>query len=162
MARSEISFLDPLDARGAAFVESIQQANTYHLLFWVNIIAECYGYRSFIIALIDENETICAGLPGLEVGSTLTGRRWTSLPFTNYCQPLYHGRNAFKSLTSESGFKIFDFGRSDFKNEGLRPYKNRWGTDETLLTYSLVSDLSSHLSSGRMVPFMHKIIRRKK
>lgn len=62
----------------------------------------------------------------------------------------------------ENGFKIFDFGRSDFKNEGLRTYKNRWGTDETPLTYSLLSDQSPHLSSGRMAPLMHKIIRRKK
>jgi len=99
MARAEISLLDPLDARWAAFVESIPQANIFHHPAWANLLAECYGYRSFIIALIDENETICAGLPVLEVSSALTGRRWTSLPFTDYCQPLYHDRNAFESLT---------------------------------------------------------------
>ena len=40
----------------------------------------------------------------------------------------------------EQGFRIFDFGRSDLDNRGLRNFKNNWGTQETPLKYSVISD----------------------
>lgn len=40
----------------------------------------------------------------------------------------------------ERGFRIFDFGRSDLANHGLRNFKNNWGAHETPLKYSVISD----------------------
>ncbi len=37
----------------------------------------------------------------LEISSALTGRRWTSLPFTDHCQPLYRDSNDLEFLTKE-------------------------------------------------------------
>lgn len=54
-------------------------------------MAECYGYRPFVIAICNEKGEIKAGLPLMEVNSLLTGRRWVSLPFTDHCNPLYRG-----------------------------------------------------------------------
>ena len=81
--------LDPFDERWTAFVASQPQANIFHHPAWSNLLAECYGYRPFVVALRDVEGTICAGLPMMEVNSRLTGRRWVSLPFTDYCVPLY-------------------------------------------------------------------------
>lgn len=36
----------------------------------------------------------------------------------------------------ENGFHTFDFGRTEFGNEGLRSFKRGWGTAEVPLTYS--------------------------
>jgi hypothetical protein len=93
--------LDPLDDRWIAFIESDPQANIFHHPAWVNLLAECYGYQPFILTLSSDGERISAGLPLLNVTSHLTGRRWVSLPFTDYCNPLYCDDDAFKQLTKE-------------------------------------------------------------
>jgi hypothetical protein len=38
---------------------------------------------------------------------------------------------------AQKGFKIFDFGKTDINNDGLRRYKLSWGTDETIIKYFL-------------------------
>jgi CelD/BcsL family acetyltransferase involved in cellulose biosynthesis len=42
--------------------------------------------------------------------------------------------------SAENGYRIFDFGRTESGNEGLRAFKNGWGTDEEPLVYSTFSD----------------------
>ena len=94
-----ISLLDPFDERWISCVESFPRANIFHHPAWVSLLSECYGYRAFVISAIDDTDCIIAGLPILDVNSFLTGRRWVSLPFTDYCQPLYRDQNAIKDLT---------------------------------------------------------------
>jgi CelD/BcsL family acetyltransferase involved in cellulose biosynthesis len=50
------------------------------------------------MALLD-GDKIIGGLPFLEVGNRLTGRRWVSLPFTDYCPPLAESEAALTALT---------------------------------------------------------------
>lgn len=83
--------LDPSDARWVAFVNSMPDANIFHHPAWINLMAECYGYHPFVIAICNEKGDIKAGLPLMEVNSLLTGHRWVSLPFSDHCNPLYHG-----------------------------------------------------------------------
>ncbi|MCG2767286.1 MAG: GNAT family N-acetyltransferase, partial [Anaerolineae bacterium] len=77
--------------RCVAFVDSVPNANIFHHPAWTSLMAECYGYRPFVVATCDEKGEIKAGLPLMEVNSWLTGRRWISLPFTDHCNPLYRG-----------------------------------------------------------------------
>jgi hypothetical protein len=79
------------DERWASFVNSIPSANIFHHPAWMNLLAECYGYRPFVVGVCDEEGEITAGLPVMEVRSVLTGRRWVSLPFTDHCSPLCRG-----------------------------------------------------------------------
>jgi hypothetical protein len=88
------------DERWVAFVESSSQANIFHHPMWSNLLGECYGYQPFVVALIDNQDRLHAGLPMLDVSSLLTGRRWVSLPFTDYCSPLYEDLNALDRLTN--------------------------------------------------------------
>ena len=83
--------LDPSDERWVAFVHSVPSANIFHHPAWIDLMAECYGYRPFVIAICGDKGEIRAGLPLMEVNSSLTGRRWVSLPFTDHCNPLCHG-----------------------------------------------------------------------
>ena len=61
-------------------------------------MAECYGYRPFIVAVCDAGGTISAGLPMAEVSSPFTGRRWVSLPFTDHCVPLFDDTESLRQL----------------------------------------------------------------
>lgn len=91
----------PSDERWIAFVNSISSANIFHHPAWINLMAECYGYRPFVVAICDRNGEIQSGLPLMEVNSWLTGHRWVSLPFTDHCMPL--------SLDEKSTEKLFDY-----------------------------------------------------
>jgi len=81
--------LDPSNERWVAFTASKPQAGIFHHAAWAKLLAECYGYHPFVVAVCDADGKICAGLPMMEVNSPLTGRRWVSLPFTDHCAPLY-------------------------------------------------------------------------
>ena len=80
--------LDPSDTRWAAFAATQSRAGIFHHPAWIKMLADCYGYRPFVVAVRDTDDRICAGLPMMEVNSLLTGRRWVSLPFTDHCVPL--------------------------------------------------------------------------
>lgn len=59
----------------------------------------------------------------------------------------------------EHGYKVLDFGRTDFANTGLREFKSRWGAVETPLTYSFIPAAPDGRES-RLVSLAQAIIRR--
>lgn len=118
MQINQSSQVIPIDQRWTAFAESIPQANIFHHPAWINLLAKSYDYHPFVFALIDQNETIYAGLPFIEVNSFLTGKRWVSLPFTDYCQPLYRNRENLEALS----MRLMDLSQ----NEKTPPVEVRW------------------------------------
>jgi CelD/BcsL family acetyltransferase involved in cellulose biosynthesis len=89
MADVKIIHLDQWDARWVAFTANHSKAHIFHHPAWTSLLADCYGFRPFVVAVIDGNDNIGAGIPMMEVNHLLTGRRWISLPFTDFCAPLY-------------------------------------------------------------------------
>ena len=69
----------------ARFVESTPGATPLHHPAWAALIADCYRFRGFVVALRDATGELIAGAPFIEVGRR---RRWVSLAFTDYCAPL--------------------------------------------------------------------------
>lgn len=94
--------LNPQDNRWLEFIQSNPQASPFHHPSWINLLAHCYGYEGFILALPAPPDGIRAGLPIMEINSALTGRRWVSLPFTDHCAPLYNDEDALKQLTMQT------------------------------------------------------------
>ncbi|MGZ4268033.1 MAG: lipid II:glycine glycyltransferase FemX [Solirubrobacteraceae bacterium] len=84
---SELVTLDPADARWQRFVAHHPDAVPFHLPGWIRSVAECYGFRAFVLAL-SEGGSVTAGLPVIEVPGPLRRRRWESLPFSDVCPPL--------------------------------------------------------------------------
>ena len=80
--------LDIEDVNWAAFIHAHPCANAFHHPAWARLISECYGYRSFVCAVMGEDRQIRAGVPVIDFNSRLTGHRWVSLPYTDFCQPL--------------------------------------------------------------------------
>jgi lipid II:glycine glycyltransferase (peptidoglycan interpeptide bridge formation enzyme) len=60
----------------------------------------------------------------------------------------------------ENDYHIFDMGRADLDDQGLRRFKSGWGAKEELLTYSVIADAPSKPSSSRLKNAMGAVIRR--
>jgi len=85
----ECRFVEPSDARWMSFIESRSEANIFHHPQWTEVLRKCYGFRPFVLAVKDSDDEIRAGIPVMEIKGILRGCRWTSLPFTDHCSPLY-------------------------------------------------------------------------
>ncbi len=93
--------IEPSDPRWMNFIQNCPEANIFHHPAWMALMLDCYGYPASILAVLDANDDIRAGLPFMKVSSPLTGRRWVSLPFSDYCNPLYRDETALEALTAE-------------------------------------------------------------
>lgn len=95
--------LNIADENWDSFIDSTSGSGIFHHSAWIGMLAECYGYRPFVVAICDELGNILAGLPMMEVNSVLTGRRWVSLPFSDHCKPLFENilfqRKLFKYIS---------------------------------------------------------------
>jgi CelD/BcsL family acetyltransferase involved in cellulose biosynthesis len=89
------------DPRWMDFIVSCPEANIFHHPAWMELMSDCYGYKPNILAILDEDNSVCAGLPFMDVISPITGRRRVSLPFTDYCNPLYRDKSSHEVLTSQ-------------------------------------------------------------
>ena len=98
MENTTFTLLDHNDSRWMEFVSSFPTANIFHHPVWINLLSRCYGYRPFIAAVMDANGQIKAGLPLLETISLLNKRRWVSLPFSDYCTPLFTSLEVLNKL----------------------------------------------------------------
>lgn len=87
-------------ARWAEFVAGCAASHPFHHPAWATLLSDCYGYRGTALALKNESGRITAGLPILETRSPLGGRRWVSLPFTDYCPPLVVRREDERRLVA--------------------------------------------------------------
>lgn len=80
--------LELTDPRWADFVATHPAATPFHHPDWTRLVAGCYGFRAFAVAVSDASGVIRAGLPVVEVRHLRGGPRWVSLPYTDYCAPL--------------------------------------------------------------------------
>lgn len=117
-----IQVLEHQDNKWMEFIEARPQANIFHHPAWMQLMHECYGYFPSILVVMDTNGNIRAGLPFMKVNSFLTGNRWVSLPFSDYCNPLYQDESAYKELTRQLV--------SMFRNGSLKKMEIRWGLPE--------------------------------
>ena len=60
----------------------------------------------------------------------------------------------------ENDFTLFDFGKTDHKNIGLREFKSKWGSEEQTLVYSFLSTKPVHAGTGRLNKIVEGIIKK--
>ena len=80
--------LELADPRWGRFVESSAGATPFHHPDWAKLVADCYGFKAFAVAVTGTSGEILAGLPMVEVRLPFRGARWVSLPFTDQVSPL--------------------------------------------------------------------------
>src|SRR4051794_20497054 len=76
------------DSRWVGLVEGSRVALPFHHPAWSRLIADCYGYRAFVFGVADDGGRLLAGVPVIDVSTWLLGRKWVSLPFTDFCPPV--------------------------------------------------------------------------
>ncbi len=85
---SSATVLELTDPRWADFVARQPAATPFHHPEWARLLANCYGFRAFAVAVRDAAGEIRAGLPVMEVRHFRGEPKWVSLPFTDYLPPL--------------------------------------------------------------------------
>jgi CelD/BcsL family acetyltransferase involved in cellulose biosynthesis len=85
---SRVQRLDPCSAREwLAFIQDHPDAKIFHSPAWLSLLRDVYGFDVFALCVVENSRIVC-GMPFMDVRSSLTGHRWVSLPFTDYCSPL--------------------------------------------------------------------------
>jgi hypothetical protein len=69
-------------------VTTAEDYSFFHSENWAKVLHESYGYIPAYLSII-ENCKLQTLIPVMEVRSMLTGMRGVSLPFTDYCEPIF-------------------------------------------------------------------------
>lgn len=110
--------IEPSDPRWMDFIQTYPRTNIFHHPSWMELMQHCYGYSASILVILDEYGYIRAGVPIMKVNSLITGRRLVSLPFSDYCKPLYRDEEALEELTCQ----LIHF----FQSTRLKKMEIRW------------------------------------
>lgn len=108
------------DPRWIDFIRGCPDASPFHHPAWATLLAQCYGYRPMVIALTDTGGRITAAVPAMDVGTSLTERRWVSLPFTDSC-PLLTRKPLDKQLAMALTQEVRFHGVNAYELRGALP-----------------------------------------
>lgn len=78
----------------------------FHSSVWAKVLKESYGYRPLYFTSHEDGRLVLS-MPMMEVRSVWTGKRGTSLPFTDQCTPFFLDRE----VLSEAVGRCLDYGR---------------------------------------------------
>jgi hypothetical protein len=95
---TELKVVNPLEYHGWDDLLLSQKGySIFHSSHWARVLHDSYGYKPLYFMLTDQGR-LSALVPLMEVESVLTGKRGVSLPFTDYCEPLFSGKSAFQQV----------------------------------------------------------------
>ena len=127
-------------------------ASFFHGSAWARVLSESYGYTPLYFSVI-ENERLRALVPMMEVSSFLTGKRAVSLPFTDYCEPIFEEGIEIQDLLNP----IIDHG----KKGGWKYFELRGGSHPVPGSWFLVPGCNTSTSNEQqatsnkpLVPFI--------
>jgi len=117
-----IEILKSDDPQWVNYLQKNGSASIFHHPAWSQISASVYGYKPFVTALKNDDGSISAGIPFMEVKSPISGRKWVSLPFSDYCYPVFDDDtglneliNGVVSLSHSKGISLVEI-RDDLQN----------------------------------------------
>jgi hypothetical protein len=114
---------------------------------WERLISQGLGF----VLLAHKDSQLVAGAVFLHCNRTLTYKYSASDPAYWKLRPnnllLWHAIR----WGCEHGYHVFDWGRTDLDNAGLREFKLGWGSEEQIIHYSILADQPTKHPSARMV-----------
>jgi len=129
--------IDTKDKHWTTFIEHHRDSTIFHHPFWSTLLEECYGYKSFVIVLRNNEGEIIAGLPVMEIDSWLTGKRWVSLPFSDHCGPLLQNPDDIEKFTRKLITKSNENENLKFEIRHEIPFLESDINDKTFYIHSL-------------------------
>ncbi len=104
---------------------------------WARVLVDTYGYTPLYFTMFDADERLVALVPLMEVKSIFTGSRGVSLPFSDYCEPIWGNETDREELIN----RIIEHAwRQGWKYVELRPEKKNarhWGVSTSYLNHRL-------------------------
>lgn len=121
---------------------------------WCYIIDKGMG----IVALAKKDDEVIAGMVYLGWGKSLIAKYAASREDRFNLRP--NNLLFWEGICwgCRNGFSVFDMGRTEIQNTGLRNFKSRWGAVEEPLYYSILSRKPIQQSNGGIERIMHSII----
>ncbi len=96
--RTAIQIVNPLDYQDwNQNISSLRNVSFFHTRNWAKTLHDSYGYK-LIFFTVTEDQQIVALLPLMETPFRFIYRRGVSLPFSDYCFPLFHKEHHFEAL----------------------------------------------------------------
>jgi CelD/BcsL family acetyltransferase involved in cellulose biosynthesis len=131
------------------------QPRRFFQLLWEEMLENDLGFALLVYA----GDVPVAGGVFLTSKATITYKFGASLAEYWHLRPNYVlFWHAIRSAC-ERGYTVFDFGRSDLENRGLRTFKDGWGTTERRLSYSYIGAPSrgiTHAATRAMAPVIQR------
>jgi Acetyltransferase (GNAT) domain len=112
---AEVRIVDPRrDPTWERDVLSHAASSLFHRTAWANVLSRTYGHEPTYLYLSRDRKVV--GLvPMMEIVSPFTGRRGVSLPFSDFCSPLWVGdrkpdtlMDALSELGRQRGWRYFE------------------------------------------------------
>lgn len=101
---TSVLMIQPDDPQWMRYLSGNDCATIFHHPAWSQLLSVCYGYRPFILAWAGPGGEISAGIPFMEITGLVSGRKWVSLPFSDYCSPLFENQAALTNLVENLGY----------------------------------------------------------
>jgi hypothetical protein len=97
----EVYALNPLeDPRWLDLIQRDPRASVFQTREWLQALRLTYGYEPIVFTTSRPGSSLQNGLVGCDVRSWLTGHRLVSLPFSDYCEPLFDSPKELRFLMS--------------------------------------------------------------
>jgi hypothetical protein len=95
----DIYVIKPLqDARWTELTNRHPKASVFHTTAWLEALQRTYGYEPIVFTTSPPHSRLENGLVACDVQSWLTGHRLVSLPFSDYCDPLFDSMQELQFL----------------------------------------------------------------
>jgi len=92
----QLKIINPLEyAQWDDLVISTQDYTFFHSSSWARVLCESYSYKPCYFISLDEGK-LSVLMAGMDIKSILTGRRWVSIPFSDYCETIINGDEHFQ------------------------------------------------------------------
>lgn len=80
------------------FITHHHNSTIFHHPLWLSLLHQQYGYVPLAYCVVDEKGVIQAGIPFMLLNKIFKGRCLISLPFTDYCFPLFYDEDSLRFL----------------------------------------------------------------
>jgi predicted N-acyltransferase len=116
---NQVRIINPIDSpRWDEQMLATGRASFFHSAAWAATLAATYGFTPCYFVLSSAADKIRAMVPLMEVRSFITGSRGVSLPFSDYCEPIWDSAEDAAYLLT----RILNYGKKKgWKYLELRP-----------------------------------------
>jgi Acetyltransferase (GNAT) domain len=91
------------DPRWVEFVATRGDASVFHTPEWLDALRRTYGYEPIVYTTSPPDAKLQNGVVFCQIRSWLTGSRLVSLPFSDYCEPLFNHPSDLEGILDKMG-----------------------------------------------------------